>query len=103
MPSVKITLADREFTLLPCPAVGLKTIGRKFEKIGTGSEEGLDALIDGIYFGIKRGIPNDHEFTREFVEWNVDATNLTDLTEAFTTANNAVRKASDTEAAPGEA
>ena len=85
----KIHLGGKEFTLLPCPAIGLKEIGRNFSQIGTGSEAGVDALTNGIYFGVKRGIPTDKEFTREFVEWNVDATNIEELTNAFAEVNNA--------------
>lgn len=99
MPERKITLGSNEYTLLPCPAIGLKAIGRNFSQIGTNSEAGIDALVDGLYFGVKRGIPGDKEFTREFVEWNVDATNLDELVSAFADVNSAARRGTD----PGEA
>ena len=90
MAEKKITLGGKDYTLLPCPAIGLKEIGRNFGQIGSGSESGIDALTAGIYFGVKRGIPTDKDFTREFVEWNVDATNIEFLTNAFAEVNNAV-------------
>lgn len=99
MSGEQIRVGDRDFTLLPCPAIGLKAIGQKFAEIGTGSEAGLDALVDGIYYGVKRGAPTDATITRDFFLWNIDATNAADLTLAFARANNAVQK----EVAPGEA
>lgn len=88
----KITLGEREFTLLPCPAVGLKAIGRNFREIGTNSEAGIDALIDCIYYGIKRAAPNDADITRDFVEWNLDATNMEPLSIVVAQVNKAANK-----------
>lgn len=97
----KITLGGQDFDLLPCPAIGLKEIGRNFTQIGLGSEAGIDALITGIYYGVKRGLPSeDKAFTREFVEWNIDSTNLEELAAAFSEVNNAAKSGVD---APGEA
>lgn len=88
-----IVLGGEKFRLLPCPAIGLKTIGRNFALIGSNNEAGIDALIDGIWYGVTRGLPSEARaaFTREFVEWNIDATNLAELAEAFAEANSAVR------------
>lgn len=99
MSTEKITLGGRELNLLPCPAIGLKAIGRNIQEIGTGSEAGIDALIDGIYYGIKRGAMDDETVTRDFVEWNIDSTNVGCLTEAFVKANGL----SQAEASKGEA
>lgn len=95
----KITLGGREFNLLPCPAIGLKTIGRNFTELGSMSETGIDVLTDAIYYGIKREARDDATITREFVEWNIDATNVQALTEAVVAVNQAVEKG----ATPGEA
>lgn len=91
----KITLGEREFTLLPCPAVGLKAIGRNFGQIGNLSDAGIDAITDCIYYGIKRTAPDDATITREFVEWNIDATNLEALAEAAARVNGATKKEAD--------
>jgi hypothetical protein len=96
----KIILGEQEFNLLPCPAIGLKEIGRNFGAIGSSNEAGIDALVSGIYYGVKRGLgKDDTSFTREFVEWNIDTTNLELLAQAFADVNDAVKK----EGAPGEA
>jgi len=88
--SKKITLDGKEFNLLPCPAIGLKEIGRNFTQIGSANEAGVDALTAGIYYGVKRGLPRgDTEFTREFVEWNIDSTNMEALSIAFAEVNTA--------------
>ena len=90
--SEKITLGGLEFDLLPCPAIGLKVIGRNFAMIGSSNEAGIDALTDGIYYGVKRGLPKgDTQFTREFCEWNIDATNIEPLMQAFAAVNNATQ------------
>lgn len=93
MPNGKeIMLGEKKYSLLPCPAIGLKAIGRNFSLIGSANEVGIDALTDGIYYGVKRGLPKDDtEFTREFVEWNIDPTNLEELAQAFADVNNAVK------------
>lgn len=89
-----IVLGGEKFRLLPCPAIGLKAIGRNFALIGSNNEAGIDALVDGIWYGIARGLPPESRaaFTREFVEWAIDATNLADLADAFATVNSAVKQ-----------
>ena len=88
---VRIILDGKEFDLLSCPAIGLKEIGRNFTAIGSTSESGIDALTAGIYYGVKRGLPRDDvSFTREFVEWNIDPTNIEALSQAFADVNSAV-------------
>ena len=95
----QITVGEREFTLHACPAIGLAAIGGTFAEIGTGSNAGLEALTDGIYYGVKRGAQADATITRDFFAWNIDATNVGALIEAFAEVNGAVLK----EPAPGEA
>ena len=95
----KITVGGREFTLLPCPAIGLKAIGSNFMEIGTGSQAGIDALVDGIYYGVKRGALDDATITRDHFLWNIDPPNAAELTQAFAEVNGAAVR----EAAPGEA
>lgn len=92
MSEKKITLGGKVYTLHPCPAIGLKAIGRAFADIGENSEIGLDALIDGIYYGVRRGIQGDPEFTRDFVAWNIDSLNISELTQAFAEVNGATKK-----------
>lgn len=91
----KITLGGREFALLPCPSIGLKAIGKNFREIGTGSDAGIDALVTGIYYGIKRGAQDDPTVNREFVEWNIDAANMETMVRAFVEAND-LRPAAET-------
>lgn len=91
----KITLGEREFTLLPCPAIGLKVIGRNFTQIGSLSDAGIDAITDCIYYGVKRGSPDDATITREFFEWNIDATNVEALSTAAARVNGATNKEAD--------
>lgn len=98
--SKKIALGGKEFTLLPCPAIGLREVGKDLALIGSASESGINALVTAIYYGVKRGIPNDQEFTREFVEWNIDVTNLNEMAEAFAEIN---RVNQPQEASSGEA
>lgn len=87
MAECKVTLGGKEFTLSPVPAVGLKHIGPKIKLIGASdSEDAIDALVDGLYFGIKR---NHKDVDREFVEWNLDVTNMRDLIEKFVEVNTA--------------
>lgn len=96
-----ITVGGRDFQLHPCPAIGLQAIGANFTKIGTSTEAGLDALVDGIYYGVKRGAQGDAAVTREFFAWNIDATNVLELTQAFAEVNGASPKPAGE--APGEA
>lgn len=98
--SKKITLGGRELTMFPCPTIGLKAIGKNIQALGTATDAGLDALIDGIYYGVKRGVQGDETITREFFEWNIDAANVAELTRAFAEVNGMV-KAGDVP--PGEA
>lgn len=95
----QIRVGGREFTLLPCPAIGLQAIGANFTQIGNGSTVGLEALIDGIYYGVKRGARDDATITRDFFAWNIDATNVGDLITAFAEVNGAEIR----ESPPGEA
>jgi hypothetical protein len=99
MESKAIKLGGRDFTLLPVPAIGHKAIRENFAKIGSQSIEGIDALIDAVYYGVKRGILEDATFTRDFVAWNIDVTNGHELIQAVVELNRAARK----EGKPGEA
>jgi hypothetical protein len=94
----KITVGGQEFTLSAVPAIGLKKIGPRMQLIGsTASEEAIDALVDAIYYGVKRNHP---EAERDHFEWNIDVTNVQELVEAFAEVNTVAPRA---EGAPGEA
>lgn len=101
MAGKKITVGDREFNLLPCPSIGLKVIGRNLREIGTPTDAGINALVDGIYYGVKRGAMDDATITRDYFEWNIDAANVNDLMLAFAEVNGMTR--ASTEADQGEA
>ena len=103
MGTKNIIVGERELVLHPCPAVGLQAIGANFDKIGTDGAAGLEALIDGIYYGVKRGARDDATITREFFAWNIDSTNCGDLISAFAEVNNAVPQHAAEGATSGEA
>ncbi|MDR3414216.1 MAG: hypothetical protein P4L87_25190 [Formivibrio sp.] len=98
--SKKITVGEREFTLFPCPKIGLSAMGNNFRELGAYSEVGLEMLVLGIYYGVKRGALNDESITREFFEWNIDAINMPQLIKDFVEVNGLNAAA---EAAAGEA
>jgi hypothetical protein len=92
MVTKRITVGEKEFMLYPCPIIGLVAIGAKFAEIGTGSVNGTEALVDGIYYGVKRGLQDDPAVTRTFFEWNIDSTNAAELIQAFAEVNGATTK-----------
>lgn len=83
--SIKIKIGGKDFQLSPVPLVGLAKLGSRIELIGQEfTDESAQALIDGIYFGIKRNHP---EVEREFFEWNIDTSNLKEVLTAFVEVN----------------
>ena len=83
--STKITIADQEFTLSSIPLVGMVKIINHIDKVGQEfNADTVDALIDGLYFGVKRNHP---EVNRELFEWNIDASNIGVLLKAFQDLN----------------
>jgi len=93
-----IVLGGQAFTLSAVPAVGLKKIGPNLQLIGSDfSEASIDALVDAIYYGVKRNHP---DVTRDFVEMNIDVTNIGEVVDVFAEVNTVKRR---TEGAPGEA
>jgi len=81
----KVTLGGVEYTLSALPLIGLSAIGKNLDLIGdNNSADGVQALIDGIWYGIKRNHP---DVPREIVEWNIDTHNYKDILEAFTLVN----------------
>ena len=72
----KVTLGGVEYTLSALPLIGLSAIGKNLDLIGdNNSADGVQALIDGIWFGIKRNHPD------------VPTHNYKDILEAFTLVN----------------
>lgn len=86
-----ITLAGQSFQISALPIIGLKVVGPRLhfiESIGTGdwSPEAVDALVDGVWYGVKRNHP---EVTREFIENNIDIHNMKAVLDAFAEVNTA--------------
>ena len=82
----KVTLGGVEYTLSALPLIGLSVIGNKLDLIGdANSAEGIQALVDGIWYGLRRNHP---EIERETVEWNIDTQNFAEILKAFTEVNN---------------
>lgn len=80
-----ITLGGEKFTLSAVPLIGLAKLGEKITLIGKDfSEDSVEALIDGVYFGVKRNHP---EVERSFFEWNIDTSNLKEVLSAFVEVN----------------
>ena len=90
----KITLGKKEFELSPIPLKGLVALEGRLHLIGKDfSQDSADALVDGIYYGLKRNHP---EIDRELVELNIDATNLNQVLTAFVQVNNFAKAAENT-------
>ena len=83
--SIKINIGGKNFELSPVPLVGLAKLGNRIGLIGQEfTDDSAQALIDGVYYGIKRNHP---EVEREFLEWNIDASNLKEILSAFIEVN----------------
>lgn len=92
-----ITLGGQTYTLAPTPFVRMVALQSRLATLSSGmSEEGAQALIDGLWHGLRRNHP---ELERQFVEDNLDATNMTVISNAFAEVNQLGQSG---EGAPGE-
>lgn len=92
-----ITLGGQTLTLAPTPFVRMVALQSQLATLANGmSEAGAQALIDGLWHGLRRNHP---DLSREFVEDNLDATNMPAISAAFAEVNQLGKTE---ESAPGE-
>jgi hypothetical protein len=91
-----ITIDGREFPIKPTPIAKLVKARALFES-GTQTEEGVNALLEALYWGIKRA---GGEIELAWLKDNADSTNFDGILATWVAVNQVKRREAG---APGEA
>ena len=92
-----VDLGGRAHILRPLNVKALKAVGNRLHLLDDiGTAQGLDVLVDVLFYGIQRSDPS---ITRDFVETELEMADIPKAVEAIRAANGFVTK----EAGSGEA
>ena len=85
-----VTLGGRGYELRPLNVKALKSVGNRLHLLDDiGTAEGLDVLVDVLFYGIQR---NDPTITRDYVETELEMADIPKAVEAIREANGFVTK-----------